>query len=92
MPLNIEKIKELLVDSSLTEEEQKDFGALLSQSNDADLEPLVELFSDDPTWMRRLYDNYLSKKQAFALQDKELWEKILQDEEYILTKIEREID
>jgi len=53
MPLNIEKIKEFLQNSSLAQSEQDEFATLLSHENDSELEPIVELFGENPLWMKK---------------------------------------
>jgi len=88
MPLNIEKIKEFLKSSSLTENEREEFAALLSHENDSELEPIVELFGEDPLWIKKLYDNLVRKQQAFAGRDKDAWEAIMKDEEGALSTME----
>lgn len=88
MFLNIEKIKEFLQNSSLAENEQEEFSALLSHENDAELGPIVELFGEDPLWIKKLYDNLMRKQQAFAARDKDAWEAIMKDEEDALSTIE----
>lgn len=88
MPLNIEKIKEFLKQSSLNQDDQEKFLAILAQESDIELEQIVELFSQDSSWIKKLYDNLMQKQQAFANKDKELWKTIMQDEEDLLSSIE----
>ena len=90
MDLNIEKIKNIILqEEDLSETEQQDLVALFSQESDARLEQVVQLFSENPSWIKRVNDNYQAKKKAFQKNDKDAWAKIMQDEESLLTKIEQ---
>ncbi len=89
MTLNIEKIKTMITqDDNLTEREQEELVGLFSQENDTKLASIVGLFSEDQSWIKRVNDNYKAKKEAMEKNDKVAWAKIMQDEEYLLTKVE----
>jgi len=87
MALNIETLKTFLADSDLPEEEQQELFEMFSKANETDLEPIIQLFSEDPKWIRILADNYQAKKDAIQSKDPQAWEKIIKDEEYLLAKI-----
>ncbi|MBU0620030.1 MAG: hypothetical protein V1768_03860 [Patescibacteria group bacterium] len=84
---NLEKIKNLILSSNLTTEEQKEFLNLLSQIQEKDLEGILSLFEENKDWMKKFYNNYKFKKQAFENKDKNLWNKILDEEKEELEKI-----
>lgn len=89
MALNIETIKTLVTDSDLSQEEQDELVALFSQANDVDLEPVAQLFSEDPSWMKIMSGNYRAMEEAAVTQDKARWDKLIEDSEYLLAKVER---
>lgn len=51
---NLEKIKNLILSSNLTTEEQKEFLNLLSQIQEKDLEGILSLFEENKDWMKKI--------------------------------------
>lgn len=86
MALNIEKFKTLLADSDLPEEEQQELVDVFSRASDADLEPIVQLLSEDPKWIQIVADNYRDKKNAIRANDPAAWEQIIKNEEQVLVR------
>lgn len=73
-------IKNLIVSSNLSEEEQKELLVILSQISDKDLKSFLDLFKENKDWIRKIYDNYKIKRKAFVNKDKNLWNEILDQE------------
>ncbi len=87
METNYQKIRTLLSNSDLSAEEQDNLLILLLGRPDEELAPLAELFTEDPSWIRKIYDNYKAKQEAFTNQDKKTWQEILKGEESMLQDI-----
>lgn len=88
--LNIDKIKEQLVDSDLPKNEREELIEMFALGNDADLEPLTKLFEEDQKWIRIIADNYKEKKAAFKNKDPLRLEDIIKSEELLLVKLAHE--
>lgn len=86
---NLIKIKEILSDSDLDSQDQDDLIVLFSMARDEDLEPVVKLFSENPTWIKKISENYKSKEEAITAQNQDLWQKIIQEEENQLKELEK---
>lgn len=84
---NLEIIKDILSKSSLKEKEKKEFIELLYLARDEDLKILIELFSEDISWVEKIFNNFKLKKKALEKGDRMLWKKILKDEMNYLTEI-----
>lgn len=70
--------------SDLSTQEKDDFFVLISGTIDEKLEPLVALFTEDSSWIRKISENFKAKQTAFAGKNKAAWEEILKGEETIL--------
>lgn len=84
---NLESLQKLVFSSDLSQEDQKDLIQLFSKANDEILKLTIDLFQKDPTWIRKISNNFKAKKQAFEKKDKELWKKIVKEEVLELSKI-----
>lgn len=89
METNLQKIQKLVVDSALSQDEQNDFVTLLALTVDAELEPMVQLLSEDKSWASKIYQNIKVKRTALAAGDSALWQKILREEETQLKELEQ---
>jgi hypothetical protein len=89
MRKNFDKIMELIKRSDLSPEDKIDLTSIFSLSkNDVDLEPIANLFSEDPTWIEKINDNYKGKSAAIAAHSSVAWDKIIEDEERQLKQFE----
>lgn len=89
MQTNFEKISELVKKSDLSGADKTDLIFLFSLAKkDADLEPTVKLFSEDPSWIEKINDNYKGKSAAIAARSSVAWDKIIEDEERQLRQFE----
>lgn len=84
METNFQKIQHLLSLSDLSVKEQDDLLVLLSGVTDERLKPLVTLFTEDLSWIRKISDNFKVKQTAFVGKSKMAWAEILKGEETIL--------
>ena len=89
MNTNFQKIKELVLKSDISLIEQEELMLAFSSASDVDLEPMLKLFSEDQSWIRKISDNYKAKRAAMITEDTELWKRIVQDEEIQLKKLEQ---
>jgi hypothetical protein len=87
---NLQKIKDLILKSSISTLDQTSLIELFSRANDSDLENVADLFSKNPTWIEKISENYKAKQATFATGNSELWKKIIETEEKQLEEIEAE--
>jgi|YelNatPaOPRAMG01_1025707.scaffolds.fasta_scaffold350945_2 hypothetical protein len=89
MGTNFQKIKELIQKSDIPLSEQEDLILLFAKANDQDLAQTVNLFTENPSWIRKINDNYKAKQAALATGNSALWQKIIQEEESQLKELEQ---
>lgn len=89
MESNFQKIKTLLQNSTLSQNDQDDLITLFSLSEDSKLEPVVKLFLEDQNWIKKISDNYKAKQIAALEKNSDLWQKIIEDEEKQLDGLEK---
>lgn len=77
MKKNFLKTKEIIKKSDLPLAEQEELLLLFSRIDDRDLEPMVDLFSDDISWVRRIADNYAAKQGALISDNPAAWQNII---------------
>jgi len=80
MTNNLQQIKNLLDQSSLSTADQDNLIVLFSLSPDEQLAPVVELFSQDPSWIEKTNINYKKKKEAVETTNNYLWQDIIKEE------------
>ena len=80
MDFNNIKIKELVLKSELTKEDQENLLSLFSKARDEDLKEVVNLFENDFTKIKIISDIYKAKSRVFKNQDKKGWREILEEE------------
>ena len=84
---NFQKIKDLIYNSTIPLSEKQKLTSLFIQANDQELELVLNLFTQDSSWISKINDNYKDKSTAVANNNSELWKKIIEDEESQLQKI-----
>ncbi len=90
METNFQKLKLILTESNLSEEEQNNLLVFLSLATDEEMETTVKLFMEDPTLIEKINRNYKEKQEAVKTKDSEKWQKIIEEEEKNLKEIEAE--
>ncbi|MCD6270600.1 hypothetical protein J7J23_02345 [bacterium] len=88
METNFQKIKELVLSSDISPEDQEELLLAFFKTDDAELEPVLKLFLEDKSWIQKISDNLKAKNTAAITGDRNLWKRILQDEETQLRKLE----
>ena len=84
---NFQKIKDLIDKSSISLSEKQKLTSLFIQANDQELRLVLNLFTQDSSWISKINDNYKAKSTAVANDDLELWKKIIENEESQLQEI-----
>ncbi len=79
-------LKKIIFDSEITFSEKEDLAWLFSEATEEEIKAAFDLFMEDRVWIKKISDNYHSKKIALLADDAEMWKKILEDEEKILKK------
>ncbi len=90
METNFQKLKLILTESNLLQEEQNNLLVFLSLATDEELETTVKLFMEDPTLIEKINRNYKEKQETAKTKDSEKWQKIIEEEEKNLKEIEAE--
>jgi len=72
---------DIIKDSDLSLEEQKDFLDTLVKRSRFLTEPIIDLIEEDPDMVRAVYENFKAKRSAFQLKDDAALNRILEDEE-----------
>ena len=80
METNFKKISELLLKSELSFEDQNNLLTAIFKVSDAELEPMLKLFSEKQAWIKTISENYKAKKLALANKNPEGWQKIIENE------------
>jgi hypothetical protein len=81
---NLEKILELLKTSDLSLEDSEDFSHALRFADEAHLERMFQLFSEDGSSIERVYKNYQPKRSLLESGDSAQLEALLQEENSLL--------
>jgi len=87
MNTNLQRIKDIIYKSELSILEQEELIDLLSRAKNEDLEEAAELFTENPSLIKVLSDNYRAKQAVFATGSADQWKKILAKEEEMLENI-----
>lgn len=85
---NLQKFKELLKKSDLSQSEQDELLILFARAADEELEPMLKLLSEQPKWLKKISDNYKIKQAAITAKNPASWQKVIQDEERELQELE----
>lgn len=86
MESNYKRLIDILAKSSLDFDEQNELVAFFIKTREEDLKQIVDFLSENPTWVRKIYDNYRTKKEALAKNDRALWDRTLINELKDLTE------
>ncbi len=81
MDNNLKKIKELIEQAEISENDQKGLILLFANAHDEDLQSVFDLFSADPSWISKINNNYKAKKDSLNTANSEAWKRILEEEE-----------
>lgn len=81
------KISDLIKKSDLSKDDKADFIDALSAINDEELENLATLFSESPSWIAIMSDNYKQKKSAANEKSDEKWNAIVAQEKAMLQNL-----
>ncbi len=81
MTEKFKKIIEILNNSDISEQEKDNFLNILLFVPDEDFDELSQTIEQNPKLIREVLDNYKLKKEALENQDKDKWDKALQQEE-----------
>lgn len=69
--------EELLQESDLNEEERAVLWRIINLADAPTRESMANLFEADPSWMRRLVENYNAKLHALQTGEETAWDSIL---------------
>jgi len=76
-----QELKKIIFDSEISFTEKEDMGWLFADASDEEVQAALDLFNEDREWIKKISENYHTKKIALLADDVDLWKKILQDEE-----------
>ena len=86
MSPNLESLARLIRDSNLGEGAKEELIMLFGCLNQKDIDNVVEVFSEMPELIEKIYQNYQAKKAALVKKDRSAWEDILKEEFMYLLK------
>lgn len=84
---NFQKVKNLILKSNLPPLDQEDLITMFSLTTNEELGAVVELFSSDPAWIKKISENAKAKQAVAATGNQEHWQKIVDEEESELSRI-----
>ncbi|MAF80409.1 hypothetical protein CL628_00160 [bacterium] len=84
----LQKLGDLISQSSLTSEEQADFVSAIKALDDVWLQPVVKLARAYPEVLPSLYKNLKAKQAAVESGDSAAWEQVMADEAQWLKRFE----
>ncbi len=87
MDTNLEKITALLQQSALAPEDREILLMVCAEVDDIELEGMLELFSEDNSWISIVSDNFKAKRAAFESGDSAVMEEVLKKEEDLLNQV-----
>jgi len=73
-------LKKIIRESSLSPDEQFEFILICKNLSEEDASSMLELFTNDSSWIEKMYKNYTEKYKAFELGGKGKMKKILDSE------------
>lgn len=80
MITNIEKLKEIIDGSDLPLSDKENILMVFTSAPDEELAPVVELFGEDSSLIKKISDNLKQKQQALQNGDKAAWTRIVDEE------------
>lgn len=86
---NFQELKKTIFDSAeISFTEKEDLAWLFSDASEEEIQAAIDLFAEDAAWIKKISDNYHSKKIALLADDAEMWKKILEEEEKMLEPVQ----
>jgi len=80
--------QKVIAKAGLSEKDRKDLDELISAVPGPDeREGIIELLVERPKLISKLIENFQKKKEIIASQDKEAWQKLLEEEKGELEKL-----
>lgn len=80
MATPLERLKELVLGSEITLEDKNRILDLFGSADEETVSAIVDLFSQDPTWIYEISENIKQKETALASDDNTLWDKLIEAE------------
>ncbi len=80
------EIHKIIESSDLSVHEKREFTELFAQTKEAALKPVLTLFTQDPAWVEKLYENYKMKKEAIVTGSMAAWQDAIEKEREELSK------
>lgn len=77
---SFQALRKVIFDSELPFAEKEDMAWLFEGATEEEIQAAIDLFMEDSAWIKKISDNYHSKKIALLADDAEMWKKILEDE------------
>ena len=87
MQTNLEKIKNIIQSSQLSDSDKKELLDVFEKVKDSDLIEIAELLENDPVFVSQLSKNLKAKRIALELKNSDMWQKILETEEFELNEL-----
>lgn len=85
----LDEIRTMIQDHpSLSEEYLDEFISLLKNASEEELDKLLRRFKEDSVYLKIIYNNYVSKKQALEDGSEEALQAVLEEEYRILKMLE----
>lgn len=83
----MDRIKLLLIKSTLTSEQQSELLAILKLLSAIEVNELSDFLTIHPEWIDKLYHNYKQKKDISTSKDIKKWQEIFDEEKIELEKL-----
>ena len=80
------ELKKLIFASEISFSEKEDLAWLFAEASEEEINAAFDLFTEDQSWIKKVSDNYHTKKIALLADDAEMWKKLLTEEEKMLKK------
>ena len=87
MTNNIQKLESLISKSNLADNEKATLFLVIKEMSDKYIELFVQVFTENPEFIKKIYLNYKAKQEAIANGDEEAMERIFEEEKAELDKI-----
>ena len=84
---NLQKIKKLILNVDIPLDEAEELINSLSKISNSELEDVLNLFSGDPSWIKKINNIYKAKKVTFITKNPKIWQQILREEEKLLKEV-----
>ena len=89
---NYERIKAVVVTSTIPDTDKEFIINLFAEVSDENLPEIAALFENKPEWVAIFNDNRKKKLQAAQTGNDAAWQKILEEEKIILNKLAYDAD